>query len=173
MSQRTSVYALALGSNRALSAVLTPHRLIDAMALAIAGLGRILARSPTILTPPLGPSARRFANAALLLETPLAPDMLLARLQRVERDLGRRRHRRWGARSVDIDIILWSGGAWQSRSLTIPHPAFRQRDFVLRPLLGIAPGWRDPVTGRTIRQLYARLQKPRPQKPRPKPPARG
>lgn len=162
MSQRTTVYALALGSNKARSAILSPRRLIDATAIAIAGLGRIVARSPTISTPPLGPSARRFSNAALLLETALAPDMLLARLQRLERDLGRRRHRRWGARSVDIDIILWSRGLWRTRGLTIPHPAFRRRDFVLRPLVSIAPRWRDPMSGCSVRHLAARLQKARP-----------
>lgn len=163
-----ALYALALGSNRALSASLPPRRLIDAAALAIAGLGRIVACSPTLSTPPLGPSARRFANAALLLETVLPPDRLLIRLQQIERSLGRRRHRRWGARRMDIDIILWSGGRWRSRALTIPHAAFRQRDFVLRPIAAIAPDQRDPATGSTIRQLYARLKKARP-----KPPARG
>ncbi|MEJ7935132.1 2-amino-4-hydroxy-6-hydroxymethyldihydropteridine diphosphokinase [Sphingobium sp. AN558] len=168
MVQRPAVYALALGSNRALSASLTPRRLIDAAALAIAGLGRVIACSPTLSTPPLGPSARRFANAALLLESALPPDRLLVRLQQIERSLGRRRHRRWGARSMDIDIILWSGGRWRSRALTIPHLVFRQRDFVLRPILTIAADWRDPATGLTIRQLESRLKKARP-----KPPARG
>ena len=107
----------------------------------------------------MGPSRRVFANGALLMESDLPPDAMLTHLQRIERDLGRRRFRHWGARSVDIDIILWSGGRWDSRALHIPHPAFRQRDFVLTPLCAIAPGWRDPISGLSVRHLHARLRK--------------
>ena len=66
-----------------------------------------------------------------------------------------------GARVLDLDIVLWSGGAWGSPGVTIPHPAFAQRDFVLHPAAAIAPGWRDPITGRTIAQLRSRLTRPR------------
>jgi len=152
-------YALALGSNRPLSARLTPKRLLEAATGQIARLGQLLAVSPVMETPPMGPSRRVFANGALLMESDLPPDAMLAHLQRIERDLGRRRFRRWGARSVDIDIILWSGGRWDSRALHIPHPAFRQRDFVLTPLCAIAPGWRDPISGLSVRHLHARLRK--------------
>jgi 2-amino-4-hydroxy-6-hydroxymethyldihydropteridine diphosphokinase len=58
---------------------------------------------------------------------------------------------------IDLDIILWSGGAWGEKGLTVPHAAFRERDFVLRPLLAIVPAWRDPVSGLSVRQLAARL----------------
>src|SRR3546814_11143679 len=51
-----------------------------------------------------------------------------------------------------LDIILWSGGAWADAWLSVPHRAFRERGFVLGPLLAIAPGWRDTLTGRTVRQ---------------------
>lgn len=153
------LYALALGSNRPLSARLTPTRLVREATAHIAELGQVVGLSPLIHTPPLGPSQRVFANAALLLDSALPPDVLLARLQAIETALGRRRHRRWGARRIDIDIILWSGGRWRSRGLQIPHAAFRLRDFVLRPLLAVAPGWRDPVTGRSVRQLHACLHK--------------
>lgn len=156
---RTHIYALALGSNRPLSARRTPPRLLAEATALIARETRLRAVSPTIATPPLGPSARIFANGALLVESPLAPPAMLALLQQVENHLGRRRHRRWGARSVDIDIILWSGGRWDSRTLTIPHAAFRSRAFVLNPLHAIASGWPDPVTGLRVRHLRARLQK--------------
>jgi 2-amino-4-hydroxy-6-hydroxymethyldihydropteridine diphosphokinase len=118
-----------------------------------------LAISPILSTPPLGPSARRFANGALLVESALPPPTMLTFLQSIENHLGRRRYRRWGARSVDIDIILWSGGRWSSRALTIPHAAWRLRDFVLTPLLSVAPDWRDPHTGLSVRHLHARRQK--------------
>jgi 2-amino-4-hydroxy-6-hydroxymethyldihydropteridine diphosphokinase len=57
---------------------------------------------------------------------------------------------------LDLDIVLWSGGAWSSPDLTVPHIAFRERGFVLDPAAAIAPAWRDPVSGLTLRQLAAR-----------------
>ena len=153
------LYALALGSNRPLSARLTPARLLAAATALIGDRVKLLRVSPILSTPPLGPSARQFANGALLVESALPPPAMLAFLQDIETRLGRRRHRRWGARSIDIDIILWSGGVWRSRTLTIPHAACRSRAFVLTPLRGIAADWRDPVTGLAVRHLHARMQK--------------
>lgn len=144
-------YALALGSNRR-GLHGGPAQSVRA---ALAAIGGVVAVSSVIETVPVGPSQRRFANMAAIVETIEAPDALLARLKAIERGFGRRRGQRWGARVIDIDIILWSGGIWASPGLTIPHPAFRLRDFVLRPLAQIAPAWRDPVSGRTIRQLVA------------------
>jgi len=63
---------------------------------------------------------------------------------------------------LDLDIVLWNGGAYAADDLVIPHPAFRIRAFVLVPAARIAGDWRDPLTGLTIRQLAARLTKPRP-----------
>ena len=113
-------------------------------------------------TTPLGPGKRRYANAVALIETDLDPPALLAHLKAIEHAHGRRPGRRWGDRPLDLDIIGWSGGIWASRTLSIPHPAFRQRRFVLAPLVEIAPGWRDPVTNLTARQLLARLDRRRP-----------
>lgn len=161
MAQSVHIYALALGSNRPLSARRTPARLL-AEAVALIGEGaRVLAVSPILSTPPLGPSARIFANGAVLVESALPPPAMLDLLQSIETRLGRRRFRRWGARSVDIDIILWSGGCWNSRRLAIPHPAYARRHFVLEPLCRVAPGWRDPASGLCIRHLRARLAKAR------------
>ncbi|AEG48311.1 2-amino-4-hydroxy-6-hydroxymethyldihydropteridine pyrophosphokinase [Sphingobium chlorophenolicum L-1] len=153
------VYALALGSNRPLSARLTPERLLKEAIGRIAELGTVLAVAPIMKTPPLGPSRRIFANGAVLVETGLPPEAMLLHLQAVERGLGRQRFIRWGARRLDIDIILWSGGRWDSRSLHIPHPTFRDRDFVLTPLCAVAPEWRDPVSGLSMRHLRFRLRK--------------
>jgi 2-amino-4-hydroxy-6-hydroxymethyldihydropteridine diphosphokinase len=63
---------------------------------------------------------------------------------------------------LDLDIILWSEGPWESAGLVIPHPDFRERGFVLDPLDEIAPGWRDPLAHATIRQLRHRLNARRP-----------
>jgi 2-amino-4-hydroxy-6-hydroxymethyldihydropteridine diphosphokinase len=124
---------------------------------AIAGtLGAVVASAPVIETAPLGPSHRRYANGALLLRTALAPQPLLRELKALERSFGRRPGgQRWRARVLDLDIVLWSGFA--APALTIPHAAFRTRAFVLGPAAAIAPGWRDPLTGLTVRQLAARL----------------
>lgn len=128
----------------------------------LAALGTVTARSPVIATAPLGPSRRRYANAAVLLETELDPPALLAGLQRTEGEFGRRRWRRWGERVLDLDIVLWSDGAFVSASLTVPHPAFRNRAFVLGPASAVAPRWRDPQTGLTLEQTKARLTRKRP-----------
>ena len=123
----------------------------------------MLAASPAMLTDPVGPSIRRYANAAAVIETSLEPLALLAALKRIERAFGRRAGgQRWSARVIDLDVVLWSGGPFAAPSLTIPHPLFRERRFVLGPALAIAGQWRDPLTGLTLRQLHARLTRPRP-----------
>ncbi|WP_423605875.1 2-amino-4-hydroxy-6-hydroxymethyldihydropteridine diphosphokinase [Sphingomonas sp. MS122] len=150
-STPAQLYVVALGSNRR-----GRHGAPEAeLRAALAAIGGVVKVSPIIPTAPLGPSRRRFANAAALIASEEAPPALLARLKQVERSFGRRRGRRWDSRVIDLDIILWSGGAWASPDLVIPHPQFRRRGFVLQPLAAIVPGWRDPLTGRTIRQLAA------------------
>lgn len=157
-----ATYLVALGSNRPRSARMTPHRLVEAGLAALDEAPCLLRRvAPVIATAPLGPAQRRFANGAALVECPLSPPALLRHLKALEARFGRRPGRRWGDRSLDLDIILWSGGRWTSPGLSVPHRAYRDRAFVLTPLQAIAPNWRDPVTGRSVRQLLHRLKKPR------------
>jgi 2-amino-4-hydroxy-6-hydroxymethyldihydropteridine diphosphokinase len=119
---------------------------------------RVTASAPAIETDPIGPSIRRYANSAAVIETDIEPEALLALLKRIEHDFGRRAGgQRWRARVIDLDIVLWSGGPYASPALTIPHKLFRERRFVLDPALAVAPDWRDPITGLTLRQLHARL----------------
>ncbi|MEH3046375.1 2-amino-4-hydroxy-6-hydroxymethyldihydropteridine diphosphokinase [Sphingomonas adhaesiva] len=151
-----STYAVAVGGNRR-GRHGAPRDEVRA-ALALLG-GRA---SPILDTPPLGPSIRRFANAVAIVESDERPRALLARLKAIERAFGRRAGRRWGTRVIDLDIVLWSGGRIESRVLTVPHAAFRTRAFVLSPLVAVAPGWRDPVTGLRVRHLHARLTRARP-----------
>lgn len=127
-----------------------------------AAFGTVTARSPVLGTPAMGAASRRFANAALVLASALDPPSLLAALKRTEREFGRRSGQRWGDRVLDCDIILWSGGAWRSEGLVIPHAAFAQRRFVLDPACAIAPDWRTPPHGLTLAQHQARLTRPRP-----------
>ena len=149
---RTS-YAIALGSNRR-SRFGSPAGTLRA---AIAAL-QPEAVSSLRATPALGPAGRGFANAALLLKSAFDPPELLGRLKELEREFGRRPGRRWGPRVLDLDIILWSEGAWAGDRLIVPHPEFRRRAFVLEPLAELVPNWRDPVTGLTVRQLLARAR---------------
>ena len=148
----TTSYAIGLGSNRR-----GRHGEPEAeLRAALARLPGVVRVAPVLRTAPLGPSLRRFANGVAVIECELLPPALLALLKRIEREFGRRRGRRWGARVIDLDILLWSGGCWASPGLVVPHPAFRERGFVLAPLAQVAAGWRDPVSGWTVRQLLAR-----------------
>ena len=158
IARSASTYVIALGSNRR-GRHGAPEREIAA---ALKALGDVVTRSPTVASAPLGPSNRRYANAVALIETSEDPATLLVRLKQIERRFGRRAGRRWGSRVIDLDIILWSGGAWTSPGLVVPHVAYRTRGFVLAPLAGLVPAWRDPRTGRTIRQLAQSVDRKRP-----------
>ena len=104
------------------------------------GGGKVVRRSSWYETAPVGKTDQPwFLNLVVEVETPLSADDLLARCQRVERNLGRVRTERWGPRTIDIDILLYDGLAMTSPHLTIPHPRMTERRFVLLPLLEIAP----------------------------------
>jgi 2-amino-4-hydroxy-6-hydroxymethyldihydropteridine diphosphokinase len=150
-------YAIALGSNRR-SRHGSPAETLRA---ALAEL-RPVAVSNIRTTPALGPAGRGFANAVAIVESKAEPDELLAALKALERAYGRRPGRRWGPRVLDLDIILWSEGPWDGPGPLVPHVEFRNRAFVLKPLAELAPDWRDPVSGLTVRQLLFRLTAARP-----------
>jgi 2-amino-4-hydroxy-6-hydroxymethyldihydropteridine diphosphokinase len=150
-------YAIALGSNRR-SRHGSPAETLRA---ALAEL-RPVAVSTIRTTPALGPAGRGFANAVAIVESKAEPDELLAALKALERAYGRRPGRRWGPRVLDLDIILWSEGPWDGPGPLVPHVEFRNRAFVLKPLAELAPDWRDPVSGLTVRQLLFRLTAARP-----------
>ena len=160
-------YAVALGSNRR-SRHGSPAATVAAAAHAIGAEALSTIRT----TPAFGPAGRSFANAAALVTSRLAPDELIGRLKEIERGFGRRGGRRWGPRVLDLDILLWSEGIWAAPGLVIPHPAFRERRFVLEPLAELAPDWRDPVGSASVRQLLHRLSRRRAVDP-PGPHARG
>lgn len=153
------LYAIAIGSNRATAGCKRPEAVLEAgiAALRTAGV-TIVSTSRVVKSDPLGPARRRFANAVVFGETLLCPPDLLLMLKALERAFGRRPGRRWGDRTLDLDIILWSRGRWEERRLTIPHTAWRQRGFVSTPLAEIASRWPDPVARRSIRAAAARLK---------------
>jgi 2-amino-4-hydroxy-6-hydroxymethyldihydropteridine diphosphokinase len=164
---RTS-YAIALGSNRRHGRHGAPEQVLRAAVLAMADAGLTVGvHAPILRTKAIGPGGRGFANSAVIVSTPLDPPALLALLKAIERAFGRKAGRRWGARVLDLDIAMWSGGRWPSGSrragagrLGVPHGQMARRDFVLVPLAKVAPHWRDPWSGRTVRQLLGQLRRP-------------
>ncbi|MEM9085769.1 MAG: 2-amino-4-hydroxy-6-hydroxymethyldihydropteridine diphosphokinase [Pseudomonadota bacterium] len=156
-------YLLALGSNMRVTGIGSPRNVLAAALEELERKGiEPLAVARTIESDPIGPSLRRYANSAVVVETKHAPLDCLAVLQEIERRFGRSRTQRlgqrWRSRALDIDIVLWSGGVWCEPDLTIPHLEMRRRDFVLGPVAAIAGQWRDPVTGLTLAQLKMRLR---------------
>ena len=153
---------IALGSNRRHGRHGDPSRVVAAALRVMAERGIVsVVRSRTYITRPIGPSYRRYANAADRVETDLSPADLRAELHRIEAALGRRRQRRWGARVLDLDLLAYNDLVIRSKELILPHPRLHLRRFVLAPLSEIAPGWRHPVLGLTVRQMHARLNRRR------------
>jgi 2-amino-4-hydroxy-6-hydroxymethyldihydropteridine diphosphokinase len=108
-------------------------------------------------TEPVGLAVHQpmFLNAAVVGETSLTPKVLLAVLHAIERDAGRERPFPGAARTLDLDLVLFGDLIIDEPALTVPHPRFRDRRFVLEPLAEIAPELKDPVTGQTIGELFA------------------
>ena len=155
------IAAIALGSNLDSSAGDRAASLNLAIEQ-LRSLGDVMSVSSFFNTAPVGYLDQpRFLNAAVLLETELEPLELLNKLLSIEREMGRDRSKTVakGPRVLDLDLILLGDLVMQTEALTLPHPAMRDRQFVLEPLAKIAPSMIDPVTGKTIAELLTTLQK--------------
>ncbi len=108
-------------------------------------------------TVPVGPAQPNYINGCALLQTQLSPLNLLKTLLEIETKFGRVRAERWGARILDLDLILYENLILNTPQLQIPHPRMSERAFVLVPLAEIAPNWREPVTGKTITELLKKI----------------
>jgi 2-amino-4-hydroxy-6-hydroxymethyldihydropteridine diphosphokinase len=118
---------------------------------------KVFERSEVWETSPVPADQPPYLNAALAGETPLQPLELLAECKRIEHSLGRRAGKRWGPRPIDLDILFYGDEAFDSDTLTIPHPRIAQRVFVLAPLADIDDD-PLPVLGKTARELLEMLR---------------
>ncbi len=100
-----------------------------------------------------------FINTVAEIGTTLFPRQLLSRIQKIERDLGRKRLVEKGPRTIDIDIVLFGRFQVQSPELTIPHPRFAERRFVLQPLCDLDLDLRHPATREAVREMLERTWK--------------
>ena len=101
-----------------------------------------------------------FLNQAMAVDTQLEPEELLVVVLDIEHQMGRERRIRWGERLIDIDVLFYGDLVYQTQRLTIPHPFIQERNFVLQPLLEIAPDFKHPILRKTIRELAEESKDP-------------
>lgn len=121
---------------------------------------QVRAISDYLVTAPYGGVEQEdFLNGALELCTMLDPEELLEKLHEIEEEAGRKRLIHWGPRTLDLDILLYDDMVLDTPDLHIPHVEMHQRDFVLAPMMQIAPWKRHPLTGRTVQEMYCTVKK--------------
>jgi 2-amino-4-hydroxy-6-hydroxymethyldihydropteridine diphosphokinase len=146
MSSPESV-AIALGSNLG-DRARNLRRAVDELRRLISLVRLSSVHETDPVDAPIG--SPRFLNMVVAGHTRLTPEALLPALLEIEERLGRHRRERNAPRTIDLDLILHSANVRWSRELTLPHPRYLERQFVMRPLAELHLGWSDPVTGRTL-----------------------
>ncbi len=158
MSVRERAY-VGVGANLGDARATVKRALADLASLSEAASPRA---SSLYRTEPLGdPGQPWYVNAVAELETSLAPLELLAALRALERAAGRPAERpRWAPRELDLDLLLLGECVLDTPELVLPHRGLAERRFVLEPLAEIAPGARDPRSGKTAAELLTGLDDP-------------
>ena len=142
---------IALGSNLGNRAA----NLAEAMN-ALRAVGAVCALSQVYETAPLYVIDQpAYLNAVVKVETSLTAEQVLTALQAIENAAGRERGVRYGARSLDLDILYYGNVVIETATLQVPHPLLAERAFVLYPLCDVAPHFKHPVTGKTSVQMKA------------------
>ena len=124
---------------------------------------RLKNASPLLITKPFGMlNQPDFVNAVAVIETCLPPQILLRKLHMIERAAGRKRRRRWGPRTLDIDLLDYHGQLCDQKglvqkALVLPHPGIPQRRFVLQPLQQVVPKWKHPTLRRNAAEMIRNL----------------
>ncbi len=119
----------------------------------------VRAKSRIFETEPFGVTSHQntYLNAAVELETGLSASDLLKVMLKIELSRGRERTERWGARTLDLDILIYGAHIISASNLEVPHPRMLERAFVLAPMLDLAPTLEIPGTQLTVRQALERL----------------
>ncbi len=118
----------------------------------------VKARSSFYRTEPVGVEGQdAFINAVIRMDTDLCPRSLLKRLLKIETDMGRVRRKKWDARVIDLDILVFGAQVIEEPDLMVPHPLMHLRRFVLAPLSQIDPNLIHPVLGKSMRELAGDL----------------
>jgi 2-amino-4-hydroxy-6-hydroxymethyldihydropteridine diphosphokinase len=126
---------------------------------------RILKVSTLIETAPFGITNQpTFINAVATVACAMPPETLMRALHMIERRAGRKRLKRWGPRTLDLDLIAYhhlvrTPQSGSVKPLTLPHPGISQRDFVLQPIAEIAPRWKHPLSHETAALMLWKLHR--------------
>jgi 2-amino-4-hydroxy-6-hydroxymethyldihydropteridine diphosphokinase len=171
-----TVVLVALGSNLSFDGHL-PADIVSRAMEAVVALGRDAARSRLWHSPAWPPGGPDYINAAVSVRLDLGPEDALAAVHAIEARWGRERAARWGARTLDLDLLAWGDAvrpdaatqaAWRElpferqgqetpHGLILPHPRMQDRGFVLAPLAEVAPCWKHPLMGRSVQEMLAAL----------------
>ncbi|MDX8414299.1 MAG: 2-amino-4-hydroxy-6-hydroxymethyldihydropteridine diphosphokinase [Mariprofundales bacterium] len=118
----------------------------------------VTASSSIYQTAAIGPGEQPdYLNAAVVVDTGLAAATLLSHLHAIEAQFGRERGERWGARTLDLDLLAYGDRCCDDAALQLPHPRMAERLFVLAPLVEVAAEWIHPHLGITVRQMERKL----------------
>jgi len=154
MSDDLRLYVIGLGANLG-----DRRQSLRSAVVALTRAGQVIRLSDLYETAAVGPPQPDYLNAAVLLQSGLAPGALLTVLLEVEQQHGRERREKWGPRTLDLDLLCSPGLVHTGPGLTLPHPELERRAFALVPLLDVLPDARDARSGVSYLEQLSRLER--------------